>query len=67
MIQELGQLGAAALEGVAGAAEPEQLASATDWNCEGYQVVELGLVLVGCLLEQFEGLSQALAAKGIIH
>ncbi len=67
MIQELGQLGAAALEGVAGSAEAEQLAGGTHRNCVGTQVVEVSLVLVGGLLEQFEGGSDGVAAERVIH
>jgi hypothetical protein len=33
----------------------------------GTQVVELSLVLVGGLLEQFEGGSDGVAAEGVIH
>ena len=67
VIQELGQFGAAALEGVAGSAEAEQLAGGTHRNCVGTHVVEVSLVLVGGLLEQFEGGSDGVAAEGVIH
>lgn len=67
MIKQAVELGAATLKGVVGAAEPEQLAGATDWNCEGHQIVELGLVFVGCLLEKLQGLAHGMATKGVIH
>ena len=67
MIQELGQFGAAAFKGVAGSAEAEQLAGGTHRNCVGTHVVEVSLVLVGGLLEQFEGGSDGVANGGVIH
>lgn len=67
MIQELGQFGAATLEGVAGSAEAEQLTGGTHRNCVGTHVVEVSLVLVGGLLEQFEGGSDGVANGGVIH
>ena len=67
VIQELGQLGAAALEGVCGSTKAEQLTGGTHRNCVGTHVVEVSLVLVGGLLEQFEGGSDGVAAEGVIH